>query len=151
MLPRVTFLLLLVLALPCAAAKWHVVALHTSAGSTVSVDNASLDTKDYIVSGWVRIDYDAPRLRDGQNLTGYVAQWQANCQEHTYWTADSFGNRPKGMESIRLYGADQEWQSPMPGSDESIALAAMCEETKSYIDKGLDAVDKVMEKAGNLF
>ncbi len=143
-LARGIFLSVWLLALPSAAAQWHVISLHTDAGSTVSLDSASVSSKDYIANGWVRIEYQAPRMRDGQNLTGYVAQWQANCQSLTYWTTDSFGFRPKGQDSVRLYITSQEWQSPMPGSDEAVALTALCDDAKSWIDKAVD-------KAGELF
>jgi len=134
----------LVSASPCGAAEWHEVSRNSDTGATISVDDSSVSGKQYIAKGWVRIDYLSPRERDGQRLTGYAAQWQANCQNHTYWTSESYGFRPDKAEPVRLYRTDQEWQPVFPGGDESVALEALCEETKSL-------VGKVIDKAGELF
>lgn len=128
----------LLAALPCSAAQWHVVSLGTETGATVSVDQASLSAKQYIATGWVRIDYQAPHARDGMSLSGYAALWQANCQNQTYWPSDAFGFRPGKPDPVRLYSVEQQWQSPMPGSDEAVAMKALCEETKSLVGKVID-------------
>lgn len=134
----------LLAALPCSAAQWHVVSQNTETGATVSVDEATLSARQYVATGWVRIDYLAPRERDGVSLSGYTALWQTNCQNRTYWPSDSFGFRPDSVEPVRLYNSAQQWQSPVPGGDEAVAVDALCEETKSLIGKAID-------KAGEWF
>ena len=134
----------LLAALPCSAAQWHRVSQNAGTGATISVDESSLSGKNYMAKGWVRVDFLAPRERDGVKLSGYAAEWQANCQNHTYWPSQSFGYRPDNVEPFVLYNTSQQWQSPVPGSDEDAAMDVLCDETKSL-------VGKVVDKAGEWF
>jgi hypothetical protein len=136
--------LLSLTALPCSAQQWHVVSLGTKTGSTVSLDRDSASARKYIAKGWMRIDYPAPRERDGVRLTGYAAMWQVNCNNHTYWSSDSVGFRTDNLEPIRLYNLEQQWQSPAAGTDEFVAMESMCEETESLFSK-------VVDQAGEMF
>lgn len=140
MLLRRMALLGFLAALPCSAAQWHEVSRNSETGATVSLDESTLSARQYIATGWVRIDYLAPRDRDGVSLNGYAAQWQANCQNRTYWPSVSFGFRPDNVEPVRLYNLAQQWQSPVPGGDEAVAVEALCEETKSLVGKAIDKV-----------
>lgn len=112
--------------------------MNTESGATVSVDKASLSARQYVAKGWVRIDFLAPHEHDGVNLSGYAALWQANCRNHTYWPSESYGFRPDNPEPVRLYSMAQEWQSPVPGGDEAVAMDALCEETKSLVGQVID-------------
>jgi hypothetical protein len=134
----------LLMATPCGAVQWHEIKENLDTGATVSVDESSVHGKDYMAWGWVRVDFPVPRERDGFNLKGYAAEWQANCRNHTYWPSQSLGFRPDEAAPVMLYNTSQQWFSPIPGSDEDAAMDALCEETKSI-------VGKVIDKGGELF
>ena len=103
---------LVLLVLPCQAASWREVATAPASGATVSVDTASLDSREYIASGWIRVDYPEPREKSGYLLNGYSAKWQTNCKDRTYWVSDAWGYRPDAADAVRLYSANQRWLTP---------------------------------------
>jgi hypothetical protein len=117
---------------PCQAAKWREVGEVPDSDAIVSVDETSISVDhEYIVTGWVKFEYDKPRERDGYQVTGYVTQRMVNCEVNRYWLMDGWGYPPNGAEPVRLYSTIQEWQMPPPDSESEIASAALCYEAKS--------------------
>ena len=126
-------LLLLSLVAPACAAQWREVGEVPGTGTQVFVDDASLNVDhDTIVKGWVRFEYAKPQLRDGYKLNAYVSQRLVNCQANRYWLVDGWGYRDKA-EPVRLYSQAQGWENPAPDSENEIAAAVLCVETKSVL------------------
>ena len=114
------------------AAQWREIGEVPDTGTQVFVDDASLSVDhDTIVKGWVRFEYETPKAHDGYKLNAYVSHRMVNCQANRYWIVDGWGYRDAASEPVRLYAQSQEWESPAPDSENEIASAVLCYETKS--------------------
>jgi len=117
--------------LPAHAAKWREVGEVPETGTIVSVDESSLIVDhDTIVKGWVRLEYDKPRERDGYKVDAIATQRMVNCEVNRHWQMEEWGYR-NNADPVRLYSTSQEWQTPAPDSDSEVASAVLCNAGKS--------------------
>lgn len=138
------FCLLCLLALPTQAARWRQVGVAPASGARVEVDDASLDSHEYVATGWIRVTYPAPRKKYGVPLQAYHAHWQVNCENHTYWMSDAWGYGPDLADPVPLSSGTQSWLTPAPDSEEAVAADALCQETRSLFDKVIEGIGRAI-------
>lgn len=143
----------LAIAVPCQAATWREVGGFPDKGMKVFVDDASLAVDhDYIVKGWVRMEYMAPREHDGMQLSAHSSLRMTDCENGRYWVSEGWGYLPDKTDPVRLYASAQEWQVPAPDSEDEIAYRALCYEARSMLgilwDKIKQGFSRIGEAAG---
>jgi hypothetical protein len=117
------------------AAQWREVGKVADTGTTVYVDDASLSVDhDTVAKGWVRFDYDKPKERGNYKVSAYASRRMVNCEVNRYWVMEGWGYR-KDVEPVQVFSVTEGWQTPAPDSEDEIAAAVLCNETKSIWDK----------------
>lgn len=119
-----------------------------SDGTKVSVDENSIKIDhDQVVKGWVRFDYVAPKTILGNKLTGHVSYRMANCENGRQWVVEDWGNTANSLDPVSLLVPMNEWSVPIPGSESSSAMDALCYQTKSYFGVMWDKIKARYEGA----
>ncbi|MCX7627511.1 MAG: hypothetical protein N2Z69_03760 [Methylophilaceae bacterium] len=133
----------------CLAANWREVGSFPDTGVRVLVDDGSLSIDhDVIVKGWVRIEYMAPRERDGLLLSAYSSQRMAHCENGRFWVGEGWGMVPDKAEPVRIYATSQEWRLPAPDSEDEIAYHALCYEARSLWGRVWDKIKQGLTRMG---
>lgn len=127
-----TGLCMMLMAHALYAGQWREVGEVPDTGTIVYVDEYSVVVDhDTIVKGWVKLEYDKPRLRDGQKVEAIATHRMVNCEVNRYWQMDEWGYR-SNADPVRFYSISQEWETPAPDSDSEVASAAICNAGKSF-------------------
>jgi len=113
----------------------------------VYVDPASITVTDYVVRGWVKFDYRIPREYQGKQLIEETSERMVNCQERTFWAMGGYGLPKGGGNPVRVFSNAEYWMVPAPDSQDEVAYNALCDKSKSILDKAIDQVTKgVLDK-----
>lgn len=138
------FCLLCLLALPALAARWREVGVAPASSARVAVDDASLESREYVATGWIRVVYPAPRKKYGVTLQTYQARWQVNCENHTYWVSDAWGYGPDLAEPVALSSGSQSWLTPAPDTEEEVAADALCQAAQSLFGQMIEGIGRAI-------
>lgn len=115
------------------AGQWREVGEVPDTGTIVYVDESSVMVDhDTIVKGWVKLEYDKPRIRDGQKVEAIATHRMVNCEVNRYWQMDEWGYR-SNADPVRFYSGSQEWDTPAPDSDSEVASAVICNAGRSFL------------------
>ncbi len=130
---RVAGLSVLWLAGVAQAAQWREVGEVPDTGTIVYVDESSVMVDhDTFVKGWVKLEYDKPRMRNGQKVEAIATHRMVNCEVNRYWQMDEWGYR-SDADPVRFYSGSQEWDIPAPDSDSEVASAVICNAGRSFL------------------
>jgi hypothetical protein len=141
---RTALLLLLLLPYAAHAARWKEIP-STLPDVIVSIDPASIIVTDYVVKGWIKFDYRVPREHQSKLLVEESSERMVNCQEHTFWVIEGYGQPKGGGDPIRIYSTAEYWTTPSPDSKDEVAYIGLCQESKSLMGK---IIDNAVEEMG---
>ena len=119
------------------AAQWREVGEVPDTGTIVYVDESSVMVDhDTIVKGWVKLEYDKPRMRNGQKVEAIATHRMVNCEVNRYWQMDEWGYR-SDADPVRFYSGSQEWVIPAPDSgSEVVRRHLQCRKIVPWRDLG---------------
>lgn len=140
--------LLLLVARPLYAADWEEFRGRAVEGATAFVDKNSVEIdRDTIVKGWVKFEYNKPKSNDGWEVTSRVTYRMVNCETNRYWTVEDMLNVKNRIDPIPLerMGFAQQWQIPVPGTESSMVVEALCYETRSMFGGLWDTAKETYE------
>lgn len=140
--------LLMLVARPLYAADWEEFRGKAIDGVTAFVDKNSVEIdRDTIVKGWVKFEYAKPKSNDGWQVTSRVTYRMVNCETNRFWTVEDMLNVKNRIDPIPLerMGFDQQWQIPVPGTESSMVVEALCYETHSMFGALWDTAKETYE------
>lgn len=145
---KIAGLTLLLIASAVQAANWTEFRGRAVPGTRVFVDDNSVEIdRDTIVKGWVKFDYDTPRVIDGKVVIGRMTERAVNCENGRFWITADWLNVKNSVDPIPLAiaGKDQQWQTAAPSSESEMARDALCYANKSLFGRGWDTVQEAYE------
>jgi hypothetical protein len=139
---------LLLIASAVQAANWTEFRGRAVPGTTVFVDDSSVEIdRDTIVKGWVKFEYDTPKMINGKVVIGRMTQRAVNCETGRFWVTEDWLNVKNSGDPIPLAitGNEQQWQKAAPSSEAEMALDALCYNNKSTLGSAWDTVKEAYE------
>jgi hypothetical protein len=145
---KIAGLTLLLIASAVQAANWTEFRGRAVPGTRVYVDDNSVEIdRDIIVKGWVKFEYDTPKMIEGKLVIGRMTQRAVNCENGRYWVTEDWLNVKNGADPIPLAiaGNNQQWQKAAPSSEAEMAQDALCYANKSLFGSTWDTVKEAYE------